>query len=176
MGPKEISGLPAHILLVHLAIVAVPVASLVVLVCGVWPPARRKLSWWIVPLIGLLTLGTVQVTKTAGLWLQVRVANTPLIARHAQLGKQMFWWALALFVASLLVGALAWAERRHSPSAMSSSSSRGGSTALTGTIAHVVVGVVAVAIAVGSLQQIYRTGEAGSKALWTHGLSEKPLR
>jgi hypothetical protein len=174
MGPKVISGLPAHILLVHLAIVAVPVAALVVLVCGVWPTARHKLRW-LVPLVGLGTLATVQVTKSAGLWLQARVPATPLIAKHVALGKQMLWWSLALFAASLLVWALAWLEGRRSTSGMSSSSSRSGTTPLTGSVARVVVGVVAVAIAAGSLQQIYRTGEAGSRALWTHNFSEKPL-
>src|SRR5207342_3027803 len=44
MGPTKISGLPAHVLLVHLVIAAVPIASLLVIVCALWPVARRRVG------------------------------------------------------------------------------------------------------------------------------------
>lgn len=48
------------------------------------------------------------------------------------------------------------------------------SVALHGTLGRVVVGVLAVAISVGAVQQVVRTGEAGSRALWTGNFSEQP--
>jgi hypothetical protein len=38
----------------------------------------------------------------------------------------------------------------------------------------IVVGVLAVGISVGAVQQVVRTGEAGSRALWTNNFSSQP--
>src|SRR4051812_14279208 len=38
--PNKISGLPAHVLLVHLVVVLIPVAAVAVLVAAWWPAAR----------------------------------------------------------------------------------------------------------------------------------------
>jgi uncharacterized membrane protein len=160
MGPTKISGLPAHILLVHLTVTLVPLAALVVLLAAVWPAARRKLTWW-VPLIALAALVCVPVTTHAGEWLEARVAITPLITKHVHLGKQLLPYAIGLFVVALLVWAFARLEAT-------------GRTSFTGTAGRVVIGVLALAIAVGTIQQVVRIGESGSRAVWTGNFSEKP--
>lgn len=161
MGPTKISGLPAHVLLVHLVIAAVPIASLLVIVCALWPAARRRVGI-ILPIIVLGALITVPVTTSAGKWLQARVASTPLIRKHVALGKQMLPWMIGLFLVAVLI----WVWER--------ASTRQGSAALHGPAARVVVGVIAVAMSVGALQQVIRTGEAGSRALWTGNFSAQP--
>ncbi len=52
MGPTKIQGLPAHILLVHLVLAAVPIAALVLVVAALWPAAGRRLGI-ITPIIAL---------------------------------------------------------------------------------------------------------------------------
>ena len=67
MEPTKISGLPAHVLLVHLVIAAVPIASLVVIVCALWPAARRRVGI-ILPIIvlGALITGSRAPTELSG--------------------------------------------------------------------------------------------------------------
>jgi hypothetical protein len=167
MGPTKISGLPAHILLVHLVIVAVPFAALVVVVAALWPSARRRLGL-ITPVVALLALLTVPVTTHAGEWLKARVAMTPLIRRHVALGKGLLPWMIGLFVVAVLV----WVWDRAGRAAIDRSRARG--SALHGPIGRGVVAVVALAISVGAVQQVVRAGEAGSRAVWTGNFSAQP--
>lgn len=121
MGPNKISGLPAHILLVHLVLAAVPVAALLLVLAGVWPAARRRLGI-ITPVIALGALLTVPVTTHAGHWLQARVAMTPLIRKHVALGSRVLPWMIALFVVAVLV----WAWDRAGRAAGRSRAGRSG--------------------------------------------------
>jgi hypothetical protein len=159
MGPTKIQGLPAHILLVHLVLAAVPIAAIVLVVAALWPTAARRLGI-ITPIIALGALLTVPVTTHAGEWLEARVTITPLIRKHVALGKEVLPWMVGLFVIALL----AWLWSRTE------------SVALHGTLGRVVVGVLAVAISVGAVQQVVRTGEAGSRAVWTGNFSDQPTK
>jgi hypothetical protein len=163
MGPTEISGLPAHVLLVHLVIAAVPIASLIVILCALWPAARRRVGI-ILPIIVLGALITVPITTNAGKWLQARVASTPLIRKHVALGKQMLPWMIGLFLVAVLIWVWERASTQHLVAA------------LHGSAARVIVGVIAVAMSIGALQQVIRTGEAGSRALWTANFDEQPRK
>ena len=159
MGPTKIQGLPAHVLLVHLVLAAVPSAALLLVVAAVWPAAGRRLGV-ITPVIALGALLTVPVTTHAGKWLEARVAVTPLILKHVALGKQLLPWMVGLFVIAVLVWL--WA--------------RTDSAALHGTLGRIVVGVLAVGISIGAVQQVVRTGEAGSRALWTGNFHSQPTK
>jgi hypothetical protein len=157
MGPTKIQGLPAHILLVHLVVAAVPIAALVLIAAAVWPAAGKRLGI-ITPIVAFGALITVPVTTHAGKWLQARVASTPLILKHVALGKQVLPWMIGLFVIAVLV----WLWERNK------------TASLHGPVARVIVGVLAVGISVGAVQQVVRTGEAGSRAVWTHNFSSQP--
>jgi hypothetical protein len=157
MGPTKIQGLPAHILLVHLVLAAVPIAALVLVAAAVWPAAGKRLGI-VTPIVALGALLTVPVTTHAGQWLEARVAITPLIRKHVTLGKEVLPWMIGLFLIAVLV----WLWERA------------GSVALHGTAGRIVVGVLAVAISVGAVQQVVRTGEAGSRAVWTGNFSSQP--
>ena len=87
MGPTVISGLPAHILLVHVVLAIVPVAAVLVIVAGIWPGARRWLNW-LPPLAALGALVAVPITTHAGHWLEdhLRGQVTPAIRHHVDLG------------------------------------------------------------------------------------------
>jgi hypothetical protein len=166
MGPNEINGLPAHILLVHLVLAAVPIAALLLVIAGVWPAARRRLGI-ITPLVALGALLTVPVTTHAGHWLEARVAVTPLIRKHVDLAKWMLPWMVALFVVAVLV----WVWDRAGRAATDRSRAGDG---MHGPVGRVVVAVLAVAVSVGAVQQVVRTGEAGSRAIWTGNFSAQP--
>jgi hypothetical protein len=165
MGPTVIRGLPAHILLVHLVLAAVPIAALLLIACAGWPAARRRVGI-ILPIVALGALITVPITTHAGEWLQRRLPNTPAIRQHVALGLQMKYWMVGFFVVALLVWGWDVASRREHPA----------SDVIHGTAARVVVAIVAVAISVGAMQQLVRTGESGSRAVWTGKYSAQQLR
>jgi hypothetical protein len=159
--PEEVSGLPLHVLLVHAVIVLIPIAALLTVLSAVWPAARRRLGI-VTPLVGLVTLILVPITTNAGEWLLARVHSTPLIQEHAEIGTSMIWFAVGLFVASVLawgVPTLLARRSRQSPPPW----------------VGVVVAVVAVGLAGASVVQVVRVGEAGSRAVWTGSFCAEPL-
>ncbi len=161
---NEINGLPAHVLLIHLVVIGVPVAALLTVLSAVWPAARIRLGV-LTPVIAFLALATVPITTRAGEWLQARVFHgfsNPLIVRHAAIGRELLPWALALFVLAVL----GWG--------LPSVAKRSGRAALGSAGIKVVVGVLAVAVAAVSLVQVYRIGDAGAKASWSSVFCAQP--
>jgi len=157
----EVNGLPAHVLLVHAVVVLVPLAALLTVLAALWPAARRRLGV-ITPLAGLAALILVPITTNAGQWLLERVHATPLIEEHIHLGDTMLWFAIGLFVASLLawgVPTLIVRRTRQAPPPW----------------VGVVVAVIAVVLAGAATVQVFRVGEAGSRAVWSGTFCEVPL-
>lgn len=157
--PTQINGLPAHVLLIHLVIVLVPVAALL-MVAQAWSPAIRRWAGVLGPLLSFGALVLVPVTTNAGSWLKHRLRPTPLIQRHADLGKQLLPWVAAVFVLSLavwLLGRRGTEARRWIAVRPMQGSAR----------VRVLVAVLATVVAVGTLVQVYRIGDSGAKAVWT---------
>ncbi|UPK76505.1 hypothetical protein MU582_07695 [Nocardioidaceae bacterium SCSIO 66511] len=186
MGPVEINGLPAHVLLVHLTIVLIPTAALCVVLSAWWPRARRWLGV-LTPIACLAALAMVPVTTNAGDWLRDQLGGgTPLVTRHEELGNLMLGWSIAVAIAG--VGQWAWhrwyadraagtrAERRPEPVGAVGSTAEGGERLDLGngrttvgarvTVVSVVIGLIASAAAVGSVVHVVRVGDSGARAVW----------
>jgi hypothetical protein len=159
--PGEFQGLPLHVLLVHGVIVLIPLAALLTVLSAVWPAARRRLGI-ITPLVALAALIAVPVAVKAGEWLYDRVFPSELIQEHANLGSTMIWFAIGLFVASLLAWGVPVLLARRSKDAPP-------------PWVGVVVAVVAVALSAAAVVQVVRVGEAGSRAVWTDSFCSEPL-
>lgn len=157
----EINGLPVHVLVVHAVVVLIPLAALLTVLSAVWPAARRRLGV-ITPLVALLALGSAWVAREAGEWLAARVADTPLIAEHTELGGNMLLFAIGLFVAALLAWGIPTLLARRSGGAQP-------------PWVGVVVALIAVALAGASVFQVFRVGESGSKAVWTGSFCATPV-
>ena len=178
IGPDKINGLPAHVLLLHVVVVLVPLTAVCLLASAWWPAARRRLGV-VTPLLALIVLVFVPITVSAGEWLLAHLGGeSPLLARHARLGHGLLPWAIALFVVSVLVWA--WhrfgASRPAEPDAEAPPSGSGGTAVLTRRSAvstrqsvaiGVVLAVLATVIAVGSVVDVYRIGDSGAKAVWS---------
>lgn len=161
IGMTEINGLPAHILLIHLVVIGIPLAALLTVLSAVWPAARRRLGI-ITPIVALGALIMVPITTNAGEWLQHHIyinpatANGQQILAHVRMGDELLPWALGLFV----LGALAWG--------LPVLAARPGAAAALGSVgARIAVGVLAVAIGAVASVQVYRIGDAGAKAAWS---------
>ncbi len=161
----EFNGLPAHVLLVHLVVVGIPVAALLTVLSALWPAARRRLGL-ATPVIALLALVSVPVTTHAGEWLQARVYegySNPLIVRHAELGDELLPWAIGTFVLAVAAWGLPALAARP-----------GAATALRSVGVRAGVGVLAVVIGAVATFQVYRIGDAGAKASWSTSFCPRP--
>jgi hypothetical protein len=177
-----INGLPAHVLLVHVVVVLIPLSAVLLVLVAVWPSARRRLDV-LTAVLAVLALIAVPITTAAGDWLEQRLPRTPLLRVHTHLGDTMLPWAIALALVAVLV--LVRSRR------LARRASAGGEPAnveirephqhqhqrpgrreqLTG----IAVAVVAVAVAVGSMVTVYRIGDSGAQAAWTGQFSAQPL-
>lgn len=205
MGPTLISGLPAHVLLVHFVVVLVPLSALLLLASALWPAARRRLGA-LTPLVALGSLALIPVTTHAGEWLQDRVDADPLVRAHTRIADGLLPWASGVFV----VAAALWAverlaarsevrelipadstgpdstgsggagtdsARRHSTGGtLRPRPGPGSRSALTGMAARAVLAALALVIATGSVVEVYRIGESGSRAAWHDAYQSQPAR
>src|SRR5262245_55406073 len=94
----EIFGLPAHPLIVHGAVVLIPLAAVGALLCLV-PRIRRHLG---LAVLALAVVGTVAVylAEESGEALKERVDETDQVDEHADLGTTLLPWAIGLTLAT----------------------------------------------------------------------------
>jgi hypothetical protein len=175
-----INGLPAHVLLVHVVVVLIPLSAVLLVLVAVWPSARRRLDV-LTAVLAVLALIAVPITTAAGDWLEQRLPRTPLLRVHTHLGDTMLPWAIALALVAVLV--LVWSRR------LARRASAGGEPASVAIsephqpqrpgrreqLTGIAVAVVAVAVAVGSMVTVYRIGDSGAQAAWTGQFSAQPL-
>jgi hypothetical protein len=166
VGPTQINGVPAHVLLVHVVVVLVPLTALALIGCAVWPSWMRRMGL-VLPVLALVTLASVPLTTHAGEWLEGHTASTPLIRRHAELGDGLLPWAVGLF--ALAIGLWWWNRRTQATAA-----GGGAGTAALATPLRVAAAVLCAVVAAGAVVQVYRIGDSGAKAAWTGGSSDGP--
>ncbi|MEU2421072.1 DUF2231 domain-containing protein [Streptomyces sp. NPDC007851] len=162
-----INGLPAHVLLVHLVVVLVPLTALALVAAAVSRRAARRMGV-VLPLLALVTLLGVPLTTQAGEWLERHVSDDALVRRHAELGDGLLPWALGLFVLAALVW---WSARAARPATASGPDSAGGSFWTT-TPVRVAATVLSLVVAAGAVVDVYRIGDSGAKAAWHDGFSQ----
>lgn len=151
MEIEELFGLPAHPLVVHAAVVLLPLAALAALVCAAVPRARRGYG----PVaLGLALVATVAVglAQGSGEELEEQVEETELVEEHTDQGERVLPWAIAVTVgAAAVTGAPALARRRPSLPAR--------------TITAGVLALTLVAGA-GATWTVTEVGHSGARATW----------
>jgi hypothetical protein len=163
--PTQINGLPAHVLLIHVVVVLVPVAALV-LVAQAWSRPVRRWAGVGGPLLCLGALVMVPVTTNAGKWLRdhlnPELAASEPVRKHAHLGNQLLPWVVAMFVLSIAVW---WLGRRAAEPVAGGEAA--GSAARVPALVSIAVAVLATVAATGAIVQTVRIGDSGAKAVWT---------
>ena len=162
MGRMEISGLPAHPLVVHAAVVLLPMGAVLAILYAVVPRWRWLTRW---PSLGLTVAGVASVGAAVLTgWdfkddLTARIGSAPAgVPMHEERGQILFWMAL-VFALVLLLAVLALGG----PSPLSSG--RGGIGRHDALIEwSLVSGVVVIGIAV--VLMTIATGESGARAVW----------
>ncbi|KKC04949.1 DUF2231 domain-containing protein [Mycobacterium nebraskense] len=147
-----VNGMPAHVLLLHLVLVLVPLTALLVIVCGLWPAARRGRLLWLTVILAAGNMVLTPITINAGAWLyDLRAKPSPILQEHASRGSTMVYFSAALLAVALVLVALRVIERRSDKGRMAT---RG------------IVAILALAVGTASMVQIYRVGDAGAQSVW----------
>ena len=147
-----INGLPAHVLLVHFLVVLVPLTAVLEIICALWPAVRRGHIVWLTLVLAVVTLVMTPITTDAGEWLyDMRARPGAILQQHADRGGTMIYFSIALLVVAIALAVLHVAERR-------SGRSRPPAT--------IVIAVVALAVGIASMVQLYRIGDSGAQSVW----------
>lgn len=149
-----ILGLPVHPLIVHATVVVVPTAALAVALAALWPRFRRWFSWG-APATALAAVVLVPLTTSSGESLEHQLPHSALIERHTQLADGLLPWVIGLAVLAAAGWWLHGLAGRFSPQ-----------RPLARWIS-VLVTVLAVAAAVGTLVEVVLIGHSGAAAAWT---------
>jgi len=147
-----INGLPAHALLLHFVVVLMPLTALLVIVCGLWPAARRGQLLWLTLVLAAVTMVLTPITINAGAWLyDLRKNPSPILQEHAARGSLMTYFSAALLAVAVVLVVVRVLERRSGKRRVAT---------------HVLVAILALAVGVSSMVQIYRVGDAGAQSVW----------
>lgn len=149
-------GLPAHILLVHFIVVLAPLTAVLAILCALWPPARRHLTWLVLILAAGTTILT-PLTTDAGEWLEHRTRPTELLNTHTELGDTMLYFSIGLLVAAVLLAVVHVREHREKP--------------LKPVITWAIAAVVVIA-SIATTVQVYRIGDSGARSTWGDKVAE----
>ncbi|MBM2622257.1 hypothetical protein JIG36_42820 [Actinoplanes sp. LDG1-06] len=152
----QINGLPVHVLVLHAAVVFVPLLALGAVVYALVPRWRPRMGWALA-LLAIVAPAATLVAKLSGEKLYDRLLGQgmsgpgkEILDDHMGFGGLTFWFTLALGVVSLVMVALTW---------------RRGSTRLP-LIGEVGGAVVLIALAAASGYYVYKTGDSGATAVW----------
>ena len=150
----QVNGLPVHVLVVHAAVVFVPLLALGAIVYALVPRWRTRVGWAVALLAVVAPLAAL-AAKLSGEELQTRLLRQGVSGRGAEIindhsgyGDLTFWFALALGVASLALVFL---------------TSRGRSLPRAADLGLAVVLVVLAAV---SGYYVFQTGDSGATAVW----------
>ena len=156
----DIVGIPAHPLFVHGAVVLVPLAALLLVVCA-WSRRACVRAGWVLPLLTLAAVIGCYLAKESGERLEKLPAMASLrsqIEDHSTQGTVTFLWSVALFVLAVLVwaGSSSWVGRKVPVMAVL----RRGAGAIT-------LGVLSVLVAVGGIVGVVLAGHSGATMVWS---------
>jgi uncharacterized membrane protein len=151
----QVNGLPVHALVLHAAVIFVPLLALGAIVYAVVPRWRPRLGW-AVALLAVAAPVSTFAAKESGEKLYDRLVGNGLKGKglellndHMGFGTRTFWFSLALGVVSLIMVALTWRDSNSMPK-----------------IAQWAAAVVMIALAAFSGYYVYKTGDSGATAVW----------
>jgi hypothetical protein len=176
---EEILGIPAHPLIIHAAVVFIPLQIVAAIVYGLIPAWRRHLVWAVLGL-AVLAPASAWAAKLSGEAFEQRlirkhIATGELIAKinqHASFAAVTAWLSLGLSAAMVI---LVWAivtGRRRSPVAGNTAEIDTDAAAIMGSpaafrLVALVFVVAAVVLAGFTGYYIFRTGDTGAHIVWT---------
>ena len=151
---NEVNGLPVHILVVHAAVVFVPLLAIGAVLYALVGRWRPRLGW-AVALLAVVAPVTALFAKLSGTELfesrfqSVKGRGAEILHDHQGYGDLTFWFSLALGLVALGMVALHTRRPANLPRAV-----------------DLVVAVVVVALGLASGYYVVKTGDSGATAVW----------
>ena len=140
----DVGGLPLHPLIVHGAVVLVPLAAVGLILMASWPRFSKRFSPIIVVVAALGVLAAFGAMLSGDqLADQIGMRNQ----QHFEFGEQVPWVALAQFV---LAGGLAFLDRQRSQ--------RG--------VFGIILAIVCILVAIGAVVGSILAGHSGAELVW----------
>jgi hypothetical protein len=155
----KIGDLPLHPLVVHAAVIGIPLAALLALLFAF--PRTRQWARWPLAITVVGATAVTYVARQSGLALEAALGIKPgnpvgdLILQHSLLANQLFYIMIVFAVIGLLNVFL-----------VSRRTSDGGAAAKQSAIVRIVLPVLLVAVAVVALVWVVRIGDLGARAVW----------
>jgi uncharacterized membrane protein len=155
MEINTLFGLPAHPLVVHAAVVLVPLAAIGTIAIALSAKARLHIGWIVVGL-GAVAFVFALLAQGSGESLQERTNETEFTEEHAEMGDTMPWFALPIVITA--TGVMVLDRRRTKTDAESQPSWMGP--------AVIVVSAAAILASVVGTVRIAQVGHSGARATW----------
>ncbi|WP_051209545.1 DUF2231 domain-containing protein [Propionicicella superfundia] len=156
----EVFGLPVHPLVVHAAVVFVPLTMLGALLVSFWRKGRERYGT-LALILSVVTVVVVLVAKLSGDALRAGLpAVPPVVDAHETYGSALIWPSLAAVIGIGLVLVADWLTGRAPTSA-----EPGTVTARARAFRVVGIAVNVLAAATG-LTLVILTGHSGATAVW----------
>jgi glucan phosphoethanolaminetransferase (alkaline phosphatase superfamily) len=149
---EDLFGLPAHPIIVHAAVVLLPMAAVATVVVAAIPRAPR-LYGPIVLVVSAAAAVAVGLAQSSGEGLEERVRETALVEAHTSQAEQVLPWAIAVALVAAALTAAPYV-RRYLPS-------------VKPQLARVALVVVALVAGAGATWTIIDVGHSGAKATWS---------
>ena len=157
---REFMGLPAHALIVHAAVVFVPLAIVSAILYAVLPATRRYL-WWVVLGLGVVAPLTAWAARLSGneykaYWLEHGASGEYLVNldNHQSYGNMTSLWAIGLGVVMLAMVLFVLPR----PTGTTGAPSKAANSVLS-----IATAVVVIAISAVTAYYVYKTGDAGAR-------------
>ena len=152
----QVNGLPVHILVLHAAVIFVPLLGLGAVVYGLVPSWRPRIGW-AVGLLAVVAPVAALITKLSGTEFynrqlsagRVSPPGKVILDGHMENGTITFWLTLALGVVSLILVVLTTRNPRVLPKP-----------------AELGITLVLVVLAALSGYYLFETGDSGATAVW----------
>jgi uncharacterized membrane protein YhdT len=157
MEINSLFGIPAHPLIVHAAVVLVPLVAIGTIVMAFWDRARGVFGWAVAGL-SIAAFGSVGLAQKSGETLADHVEPTALVRAHTEMGEAILPWAFAIGAVACSVMALHWYITRATKDGSPSPS--------WFRPASMVLAVLSILFAVGGVIVTYQVGHSGAKATW----------
>jgi uncharacterized membrane protein len=152
----QIGGLPVHVLVLHAAVVLIPLLAVGALVYAVAPRWRSRIGWAVL-LLAIVAPVCAFVARESGLKFYNRVVGRgvsakgrELLDQHMHFGTRTMWFAIALGVVTLVMVVATLRRPRTS----------------LPRVADVGLGMIMVALAAISGYYVFRTGDSGAHVVW----------
>ena len=151
----QINGLPVHALVLHAAVIFVPLQAFGAIVYALVGPWRPKIGWAVALLAVVAPISTF-VAKASGQALYDRLIaqglkgpGKDILTNHMGYGGMTLWFSLALGVVTLVLVGLTVRSSSSLPK-----------------IVQIILGVIVIALAAGAGYFVFMTGDSGATAVW----------